>query len=592
MKSSPREIAKELPHRSGVYLMKDSSDRIIYIGKAKDLRHRVTSYFLGPKDIKTSFLVSKIADIEYIITGNEYEALILENNLIKKHNPHYNISLKDGKSYPLIRITNEPFPKVFKTRRIIHDGSEYYGPYPDGKSLTKYLDLIEKMFPLRKCGTPLRKRYTPCLYYHIGRCSGPCAGLISEEEYAEHINKVRAFLQGRDDELIKQVKEEMLQASKDQNYELAAKKRDLVLALESVSKTQQVEDFSQESRDYAACEMRMHLAAVSIMQIRDGKLMGRALYRAETFGDETETLINFLVQYYGDGGNRPQELYVSHDVDSQLIGRYFNEDLKVPVKVSVPTEGKHYRIMRMASENAARDVEKRLKSRENPEALEQLMEVLELENPPKRIEGFDVTHLDGKFTVASLISFIDGRADQKNYRRFNIKSLGGKIDDYMALKEAVTRRYTRQVKEKKPLPDLILVDGGKGQVNAVVDALTLLGLEYLVVIGLAEKYEEIHFRGSKEPLQLSQDAPALKLLQAIRDEAHRFANALSIQQRSKEATFALLESIDGVGKVRSKKIMQTFSTIEQLLSLSAEEIAKQAQIPLPIAQRILKTLNL
>jgi excinuclease ABC subunit C len=246
----------------------------------------------------------------------------------------------------------------------------------------------------------------------------------------------------------------------------------------------------------------------------------------------------------------------------------------------------------MASENAARDVEKRLKSRENPEALEQLMEVLELENPPKRIEGFDVTHLDGKFTVASLISFIDGRADQKNYRRFNIKSLGGKIDDYMALKEAVTRRYTRQVKEKKPLPDLILVDGGKGQVNAVVDALTLLGLEYLVVIGLAEKYEEIHFRGSKEPLQLSQDAPALKLLQAIRDEAHRFANALSIQQRSKEATFALLESIDGVGKVRSKKIMQTFSTIEQLLSLSAEEIAKQAQIPLPIAQRILKTLNL
>src|SRR5690554_5305872 len=400
MENSPKEQARALPHNCGVYLMKDSSSKVIYVGKAKDLRHRVMSYFLGGRDIKTSFLVSKIADIEYIITGNEYEALILENNLIKKHNPHYNISLKDGKSYPLIRITNEPFPKVFKTRRIIHDGSEYYGPYPDGKSLTKYLDLIEKMFPLRKCGTPLRKRYTPCLYYHIGRCSGPCAGLISEEEYTEHINKVRAFLQGRDDELIKQVKEEMLQASKDQNYELAAKKRDLVLALESVSKTQQVEDFSQESRDYAACEMRMHLAAVSIMQIRDGRLMGRALYRAETFGDETETLINFLVQYYGDGGNRPQELYVSHDVDSQLIGRYFNEDLKVPVKVSVPTEGKHYRIMRMASENAARDVEKRLKSRENPEALEQLMEVLELENPPKRIEGFDVTHLDGKFTVA------------------------------------------------------------------------------------------------------------------------------------------------------------------------------------------------
>lgn len=572
--------------------MKDVSGKIIYVGKAKDLRNRVTSYFLSGKDIKTSFLVSKIATIEYIITGNEYEALVLENNLIKKHTPHYNISLKDGKSYPLIRITNEPFPKVFKTRRIINDGSEYFGPYPDGKSLALYLELIDKMFPLRKCGIPLRKRYSPCLYYHIGRCCGPCADLVTREEYARHIVKVRAFLQGKDDELIRQVREEMLEAAKGQKFEVAAEKRDLLIALESVTKAQQVQDFSVESRDYAACEMRMHLATVSIMQIRDGKLMGKALYRAETFGDETETLLHFLIQYYEDGGNRPQQLYVSHDVDSALIGTYFAEHLELAIEVSVPKEGKHYRVLRMAAENAARDVEKRLKSRENPDALDELMEVLALENPPKRIEGFDIAHLAGKFTVASLITFVDGNPDRKNYRRFNIKSLEGKIDDFASIREAVTRRYTRQVREKQPLPDLIMIDGGKGQVNVAKEALVALGLDDLPVVALAGEYEDIHFPDERPALRLEESSVGLKVLQAVRDETHRFATALNQQQRSREATFILLESIAGVGPSRSKRLMQTFGTLEALLSASAEEIARQAEVPLPVATRILKTLHL
>lgn len=572
--------------------MKDVSGKIIYVGKAKDLRNRVTSYFLSGKDIKTSFLVSKIATIEYIITGNEYEALVLENNLIKKHTPHYNISLKDGKSYPLIRITNEPFPKVFKTRRIINDGSEYFGPYPDGKSLALYLELIDKMFPLRKCGIPLRKRYSPCLYYHIGRCCGPCADLVTREEYARHIAKVRAFLQGKDDELIRQVREEMLEAAKGQKFEVAAEKRDLLIALESVTKAQQVQDFSVESRDYAACEMRMHLATVSIMQIRDGKLMGKALYRAETFGDETETLLHFLIQYYEDGGNRPQQLYVSHDVDSALIGTYFAEHLELAIEVSVPKEGKHYRVLRMAAENAARDVEKRLKSRENPEALDELMEVLALENPPKRIEGFDIAHLAGKFTVASLITFVDGNPDRKNYRRFNIKSLEGKIDDFASIREAVTRRYTRQVREKQPLPDLIMIDGGKGQVNVAKEALVALGLDDLPVVALAGEYEDIHFPDERPALRLEESSVGLKVLQAVRDETHRFATSLNQQQRSREATFTLLESIAGVGPSRSKRLMQTFGTLEALLSASAEEIARQAKVPLPVATRILKTLHL
>jgi excinuclease ABC subunit C len=592
MDTSPKEQAKSLPHLPGVYLMKDAAGKIIYVGKAKDLRNRVTSYFLSGKDIKTTFLVSKIDEIEYIITGNEYEALVLENNLIKKHNPHYNISLKDGKSYPLIRITNEPFPKVFKTRRIIQDGSEYYGPYPDGKSLSQYLDLIDKMFPLRKCGIPLRKRYTPCLYYHIGRCCGPCAGLVTEEEYGKHIAKVKAFLQGKNEELVRQVQDEMLAAAKEQKFELAAEKRDMLLAIESVSKAQQVQDFSTESRDYAACEMRMHLDTVSIMQIRDGKLMGKALYRAETFGDETETLLNFLTQYYGDGGNLPQQLFISHDIDSRLVQTYFAEELKVATEVSIPREGKHYRVLRMAAENAARDVEKRLKSNENPEALDELMEVLQLEAPPRFIEGFDIAQLAGKYTVASLITFTDGNPDRKNYRRFNIKSLEGRIDDFGAIREAVSRRYTRQIRENKPLPDLILIDGGTGQVNAAKQVLISLGLDAIPVVGLAEQYEEIHFPDERQPLRLPEASSGLKVLQAVRDETHRFATSLNQQQRSREATFTLLESIDGVGPARSKRLMQIFGTLDALLSATAEDIANQAQVPLPVAHRILRTLHL
>ncbi|MFA7371738.1 MAG: excinuclease ABC subunit UvrC [Sphaerochaetaceae bacterium] len=592
MIEGPKEQAASMPHLPGVYLMKNSEGKVIYVGKAKDLHNRVTSYFSKGKDLKTSFLVSKIASIEYIITGNEWEALILENNLIKRYNPHYNINLKDGKSYPLIRITNEKFPKVFKTRRIIKDGSQYYGPYPDVKSLDRYLELIDKMFPLRKCSTPLKKRYSPCLYYHIGRCCGPCAGLVTEEEYAQYIGKVRAFLTGKDESLIKQVKSEMEQAAKELKFEIASEKRDLLRALQSVSLVQQVQDFSQESRDYAACEMRMHLATVSIMQIREGRLMGKALYRAETFGDETETLLHFLIQYYSDGGNIPQQLFVSHEIDLRLIQKFFKESLKMPTEVSLPTEGKHYRVLRMASENASRDVEKRLKSRENPQALEELMEVLNLEVLPKRIEGFDIAHLEGKYTVASLITFLEGSPDKRNYRRFNIRSLAGKIDDYASIREAVNRRYTRLIKEKRDLPDLVLIDGGKGQVNAAKEVLWSLGLDDLAVIALAEEYEEIYFPDERPPLRLAESSEALKLLQSIRDEAHRFATALNQQQRSKEATFNLLESIDGVGPARSKRLMQTFTTLEALLATPPEEIAKLAHLPLTVAQRIVKTLHL
>ncbi len=589
---SAHEQAKELPHSPGVYLMKDAKDTIIYIGKAKDLRKRVANYFLSNRSAKTDALVRKIVRIEHIITGNEYEALVLENNLIKKYSPHYNISLKDGKSYPMIRITNEPFPKVFKTRRMIDDGSLYYGPYPDAGKLDLYLDLINRLFPLRRCSTPLRRRDRPCLYYHIGLCSGPCAGLVSEEEYNKSIQAVKNLLEGRSEGLIARLEGEMAEASRNLNFEEAATKRDQIAAIRSVAVEQQVQDFTQESRDYAAIEMRGPLCTISLMQMREGQLIGRALYRAETLADETETLLNFLVQYYADGLKLPQFLYVSHEIDIALIRRYFTEQLGGRLEVSLPLDGKHYRILRMARENASRDVEKRLRGRDNTQALVSLAEVVGLSEPPALIEGFDVSHLEGKYTVASLISFRDGRADKPNYRRYNIKGLGGKIDDYEAIREAVARRYTKILNENLERPGLLVIDGGRGQVNAARAILDDLGMFDIPIIGLAEEHETIVFDDGREDLQLPLESEALRLVIAVRDECHRFATGANQALRSKEASFRLLESVPGIGRKRSEALISRYGSIEAMLAKSAEELAAESSIPLTVAERLLKQLSL
>lgn len=591
MAESARDIARKLPDNPGCYLMKNKEGTVIYVGKAKNLKRRVNSYFLPNRNAKTAALVEKIANIDYVITGNEYEALILENNLIKKYNPHYNILLKDGKSYPVIRITKEPFPRVFKTRRVIKDGSRYYGPYPDGSRLDTYLDMVEDNYPLRHCAGPLKPRKTPCLYYHIHKCSGPCIGAINEKDYGQYIKQIEAFLEGDDSSMIKKAEKEMQEAAKALDFETAARKRDQIKALTVMQKNQMVEEFSSDdSRDYAAIEMRSYLCTISIMQFRSGRLIGKALYRAECLGDETETLFSFLVQYYSDGDTLPQEIFVSCDIDTELLSKYFNDELKSPVYISVPREGKHYRILRMASENASRDVEKRLKELDNTPALEVLQKELCLPVLPRHIEGFDIAQLSGKYTVASLIVFRDGNPSNKEYRHFSMKSLDGKIDDFQSMREAVGRRYQRLLNEGAEMPDLLMVDGGKGQVSAALDSLSALGLDFPVV-GLAKEHEEIVFPGDRESLLLEHSNPGLRVLIAVRDECHRFATSFNQRMRSREASFSLLESIDGIGPERSKRIMKTYGSIEAILSLSAEELAKGASIPLPVAERVLHKLN-
>ncbi len=587
--------AHALPLNSGCYLMKDAEGTVIYVGKAKSLRKRVSQYFLPNRDRKTSALVEKIRDIDHIITGNDYEALVLENNLIKKYNPHYNIMLKDGKSYPMIRISNEDFPKVFKTRRIIKDGSDYYGPFPDASKMAEYLDLIDRLFNLRKCSTPLKKREKPCLYYHIGRCSAPCCGKITKEEYGKNIEKIKRFLSGASDELEKQIRDEMMIASKAMKYEVAAKKRDMLVAIQSVSKAQMVEDHSAhaflESQDYAAIEMRSPLCTVSIMQFRDGKLIGRALYRAQTFGDESETLLNFLTQYYEDGREIPNNIFISHEIDIELIARYFKEVLGHDVSFQVPKEGRDFRILRMAAENASRDVEKRLKSRDNTKALEILQVQLNLEELPELIEGFDIAQLAGKYTVASLISFVDGNPNPAGYRRFNIKSLNGAIDDYGAMREAVYRRYSRVVEENLKKPNLLLIDGGQGQVNVARDVLDELGLADVPVVGLAKEYETIVFDDDRPDLRLDHSNEGLRVLIAVRDECHRFATGANQAMRSKEASFHLLKSIPGIGDKTSDKIMNAFTTLDDVIQCSPEEVSKRAGISLKVAQNLINRLK-
>ena len=386
---------------------------------------------------------------------------------------------------------------------------------------------------------------------------------------------------------------EMYEASKRLDFESAAKKRDILEALKGVQTNQMVQDWEdQESRDYVAIEMRSYLTTISIMQFRAGSLIGKALYRSESLGDETETLFSFIVQYYSDGENLPREIYVSHEIDASLIEKFFNENYSHAVKVMLPRDGKHYRILRLADENATRDIEKRLKETDNTDALKTLQEHLGLSRLPRHIEGFDIAQLSGKYTVASLIVFRDGNPSRSEYRHFSIKSLEGKIDDFESMREAVSRRYSRLLAEGAELPDLLMIDGGKGQVNAVVEILEALGIEEKIpVIGLAKEHEELVPPRDGETIRLPHSDEGLRVLIAVRDECHRFATSFNQRMRSKEASFSLLESIEGMGKKRSEKVMKTYGSVERILSLSPEELSKGAAIPLEVARRILHKLN-
>lgn len=584
------ETALKAPLLSGVYLWRNAENVVIYVGKAKNLKNRLSSYFSGQKNIKTRLLISHATSIEYITTANEYEALLLENNLIKKYNPRYNISLKDGKSYPVLRITNEDFPKIFKTRRILQDGSKYFGPFPNVYALDTFIETIFKLYPIRHCRT-FRKRDTPCLYYHMGQCKAPCCNKISQKDYNQLIGEIIELLEEKGDKTVSKLTDEMKLAAKELNFEKAARLRDGIKALMIMQNQNIVESFDSEDRDYIAWFSEGELVSFTVLKIRDGKLLGRENYRVESLNDDDDLIGEFMSVYYEDSKSIPPTIFIPPTNEYQHIQKWLTEEKKSNSKIIlVLTEYKANQLenknefpnsnssrdiaaIQMAKQNAHEDIVRRLRDRGDVPAMEELKSKLGLDSLPIRIEGFDIAHIGGKWPVASLISFYNGNPDKKNYRYFRLKTTDGLIDDFASMREAVSRRYTRLLNEQADLPDLILIDGGIGQVNAVEGILNSLGLN-IPVAGLAKRDEEIYLPGNSTPICLPKRSDALRLLQRVRDETHRFATSRNQNLRTKENTNNIFEEIPGIGEKRAKKLLLNFTTLENLANSEESKIAE------------------
>lgn len=581
------------PTGPGVYIMKDAEDVILYVGKAKNLRARLRSYFARDVHVKTRHLVARIHHIDYLLTGNEYEALLLENNLIKKHTPRYNIDLKDGKSYPVIRITNEEYPRVFKTRRIVQDGSLYFGPFTNVWTIEAYLDLIDRLYPLRKCRTiHIKPRDTPCLYYHIGRCAAVCAGKTTREEYAVRIESITALLSGKTGHMRSELQEKMRLAGEERRYEQAATYRDALAAIDQIESDQRIVDFDPEVRDYVGYAEREGIAVFVVFQMRAGKLVGTNVFHGELMGNESDNLIEFVVQFYGGTSKPPRRLYTSADLgDTDTLQRFFREVLACEVSIRAPETSRDAAVLRLCTENARQELEKVTRERGDLPALESLAAVLGLGAAPLRIEGFDIAHVGGRNTVASLVSFSNGVPDKSLYRRYRIKSLkDGEIDDFASMREVLARRYSRVKNERLPRPDLVLVDGGIGQVNAARDILAALDME-IPIVGLAKRNEELFVPERSESIVLPEGDPALRVLQYVRDEAHRFATTYRAGLQQKDIVTSTLEKIRGIGPRRAARILRSFPTPESIIETPIDIVAKSTGISEELAATVRETVR-
>lgn len=594
------DTAHKAPSTSGVYFWKDEAGTVIYVGKAKNLKNRLSSYFSGRKDIKTQILVSRAASIEYITTANEYEAFILENNMIKEHNPRYNINLKDGKSYPVLRITNEPFPRLFKTRRILQDGSKYFGPFPDVGALDTFIETLHRLYPLRRCKV-LRNRESPCMYYHIGRCGAPCCGRESEHTYTEYIGEIERILEGKGPDTEARLTAEMKQAAKELKFEKAARLRDGIAALRVLRSQNVVEDFDPEDRDYIAYFSEGELASFTVLKMRQGKLLGRDNYRTVSLNETEELLGEFLSAYYTEAAMIPPKIFVPTITGVDLSRQWFAATMGATPDIQVVSENmdttqppdykRHLAAMNMAFQNAREDIIRRLRERGDTPAMEELQRHLNLPHLPVRIEGFDIAHIGGRLPVASLISFYNGNPDKKNYRYFRLKTTDGIIDDFASMREAVARRYTRLLNEQADLPDLILIDGGIGQVNAVQSVLAALQLD-IPVAGLAKRDEEIYRPGNSTPIRLPKRSDALRLLQRVRDETHRFATSRNQRLRTKENTVSVFAGMPHVGDKRARSLMLTFTSPKQLVEDCRNYLAEAEATLMATGKPLLPTQGL
>lgn len=576
----------ELPALPGVYIMKNAQGKIIYIGKAKVLKNRVKSYFDGSEHgghRAASLMLPYIRDIEWIITETEEEALILEANLIRKHKPKYNVLLKDDKHFPYLAFSvGEKFPRLFLTRSVHKDDSQYYGPYMNSRIIAQLTDLAARLFHIRECKLklPLASPARPCLNYHIGRCDAPCAGLITPEEYRVKVNQARLMLEGKRDDLLEQWEREMLEASERMDFETAGKKRDAIVALQSTGVRQKTDTTDPNlSLDVLSVRRNGTLAAAVILEYRAGVLTGRRHYRLECKleDDETEIFRQMVLPWYMEVPLIPAEIAtdIALPEDAEPLQQALSEKAGRKVRFTNPQRGEKLGFLKLAAANADMIlVEMRAevqKYSEIDQSVFELQKVLGLKKTPFRIECVDISHLSGTNTVASLVAFKNGRPDKSNYRKFIIKTVEG-VDDFASMREVMTRRIRRLEEEGTPMPDLWVCDGGKGQVDATMQILKELGHNQdLPLIGLAKRLEEIVFPDDRESIVLHRTSPALKLLQNARDEAHRFAITYQRSKRKKDLEVEWLK-IPGVGHETRVKILSKYRSAESFMAAPVEDI--------------------
>ncbi len=567
-----QEKLKTLPDSPGVYIMKDSQGKIIYVGKAIVLKNRVRQYFQKNKNHspKVIAMVAKIADFETIVTASEVEALILECNLIKKHRPRYNICLKDDKSYPYLKLTlNEDFPRVFITRRIVDDGSKYFGPYTNSQAVKESLELLRKLFPLRTCKT-LGKR--PCLEFHINRCMAPCVNKISRADYADLVKATEKFLEGRTADVERDLTAKMSKAASDLNFELAAKLRDILFAVKKISEKQKIVTDTGDIDAIGISRLNDEVCA-QIFFIRDGKVTGRESFLLNGAVDESDSkvTVEFIKQYYSRAKISAAEILLPvtlPDDDVAVLAEWLG------VKVTEPKRGVKRSLVEMAIENAARyltelSARRELKTAQTSQAVEDLQKFLHLPKLPRKMECFDISHFQGAETVASMVVFENGEPSKKNYRRYKIRSTEGKPDDFMSMREVTGRRYGKLTADE--LPDLIVIDGGIGQLHSALEIIRSFGHD-VPVVGLAKEFELIFVEGESEPIELPRESQALYLMQRIRDEAHRFAITYHRKLRRARNLKSELDNIAGIGEKRRAELFKKFGTIDKIKSASLDEL--------------------
>ena len=605
MEKKFKDIIESIPKLPGIYIMKDHRAEILYIGKAKVLRNRVRSYFQNSRNLhpRTRIFLDKVDDIKFLTTKTEAEALILESNFIKKHQPKYNVLLKDDKHYPYLRLTTqEKFPRLEVVRRVKKDKATYFGPYTMVKEVRETIRLIYKIFPLRQSkdkldGSPMRR---PCLNHQMGRCLAPCAGLVSSQDYSEIVQDVSLFLKGKNTTLLKDLKTKMEAASVETRYEEAAVLRDKISAVQTVIDKQKIISTSLEDQDVIAYCSEKDQAMAQVLIIRSGKMLGEKIFKLKSRKEmeEDETLSSFLKQYYADESILPAAVLLPHPIeDADLIASWLSDKKGTCVSIEVPVIGKKRDLIKMAEENASFAMRMESdKGEVGTRSLEELQTALNLKHFPEIIEGFDLSNISGSHAVGSMVVFENALAEKSKYRRYKISTVKG-IDDYAMLREVMTRRYSRLLKENVPLPNLILIDGGKGHLNAGHDVLQALNLvDRLDLVCIAKgKFrnnlvtDEVYLPQHKKPVLFHENSPSRFLMQRIRDEAHRFAISYHRKLRGKKTLESPLELIPGIGKKRRLMLLKKFGSLENIQKASLEELLILPGITQLLAERILST---